>query len=253
MYDFVPSPARSVIALSGPLSDPSEWDSLTLALGSRGTAEGVSARRDWHAAIAGASGPVHLAASGTAAHDALATAMTLPARVRSVTLVDPDMAGAIEELTVSPQFRRDAIHRVAVSVAVAAGDLADAAQAEVDRWMGRGAYRAASLRFRRDMARRMPRLVADWRRQGLMSLSVARLAALAPPVRVVLGARAPVEARQMAGLLRMVVPDLARIVVPVARGLAHLSDPHMVWPDVANFVAAAQPKWQSSNDFATAA
>jgi pimeloyl-ACP methyl ester carboxylesterase len=242
-----------VLFLSGPFGVAREWAGIMLCLGTRGASRAFDDRDAWRRALDVAPAAAHLVAHGPAAYEALRMAQECPRRVRSVTLVDPDILAALPEMKAGSQFRRGASLRRQVAALVAEGRQVEAAEAVTDWWMGKGTFSRSSLRLRSRFAASSAALVEAWRRQEEAPFDLCRLSGLRVPVHVATGRRAPAETRSVTGLLKMVVPGLSATIVKDAGAAAHLTDPHVVGPDVSNFIVLSGGGWQDRAHFAAAA
>ncbi len=259
MFDFIfhtedtAMTAPPVLFLSSPFGAKREWTGVSEFLGPRGACRAFDRADEWTRRIEVAPDGVHLVAHGTAAYHALMSAMEAPHAVRSVTLVDPDIICAMPDLADCPQFRRH-LRMIRHALDLSSGRRSGAAAARViDYWMGRKAWARSAPAVRDRFAGAMPELAEAWRGQRQAPLNPLQLVALRCPVRVVTGRRAPAEVRSLARLLRMVVPELSISLVNSARGASHLTDPHIVAPDIGKFIVSSDMRWQTDTRRAVAA
>ncbi len=250
MFDFISHQfdeqrcGAPVLLLSGPFGVAREWQGITLCLGTRGEPQVFDDRAEWRSAVEVAPDGAHLVAYGPAAYDALRVAM-VPGAARSITLIDPDIIMALPELGHCLQFRgQTRMIRRAVEIA-GAGHHADAARSVIDWWMGRRAWSRTSARLQARFAGRMLVLAAEWERQAAEPFDLFDLTAITVPVKVVTGRRAPHPVRALAQMLGIVVPGLSRCGVKGAGTAAHLTDAHIVAPEVSNFVVSSDRRWQN--------
>ena len=76
-------------------------------------------------------------------------------------------------------------------------------------------------------------------------MTLLDLVNIACPVRIVAGSRAPAPIRSLARLMRVAVQTLSITQVKGARGAAHLTDPHVVGPEVCKFVVSSDREWHT--------
>lgn len=257
MFDFVSQPesqtAAPVLFLSGPFGVPREWDGIADCLGTRGVCQAFKDRGGWLCALENALYGAHLVAHGTAVYDALRVVLDNPERVRSATLVDPDIITALPELSACLQFRR---HTEMISRATdffTQGDCEHAAEEAVDWWMGHGAWRRTSHRIQTRFDASVVTLANDWQRQMGSPFDLLELANISAPVRIVTGRKSPADIRAMARLMKMVIPRSTTTLVKAAGSASHLTDPHVVGPDVSNFIVSCDMDWHHRHCLAAAA
>lgn len=231
----------SVFFLSGAMGARGEWKSLEgcvngthLAVPFSDAAEGVD-MLDF--APTGA----HLVAHGTAVHTALRAVMERPERVRSLTLIDPDIAPALPELAVSPMFRAGQQMRTRMARFAEEGDAFNAAREAVDFFMGRKAFQKSSFELQKRFARRMGRLQHAYAAQQAQPFDLYELSTVDCPTLVVTGRFASSELRECARLLMFAMQPARRFIVPGARAAAHLTDPHIVGPELRKFLENSVP------------
>lgn len=228
--------------LSGALGARGEWKSLEgcisgthLAVPFSDAAEGVD-MLDF--APTGA----HLIAHGTAVHTALRAAMERPERVRSLTLIDPDIATALPELAVSPMFRAGQQMRTRMERYAGEGDAFNAAREAVDFFMGRRAFRNSSFGLQQTFARRVGALSAAYAAQRAQPFDLSGLSTIQSRTLIVTGRFAAAELRECARLLMFAMPPARRFIVSGARAASHMTDPHIVGPEVLKFLETSGPE-----------
>ncbi len=251
MFDILPHrhdaplAAPPVLCLSGAMGTTDDWISLSEYLGPRGACRTLADAKELERHLRMAPDGAHIVAGGTAAYHALKLAGDMPERVRSLTLVDPDIIAALPDLIGCPQFHghSDLIRKV--RRLVAEGRTQEAAVKVTDWWMGRRAWSKTAPVIRTDIRAAMPMLVGAWRAQSETPLNLLGLVTLSCPVRIITGRRAPSPIRSLARLLRVVVTDLSVTFVRSARANVHLSDPHVVAPDISNFIVSSDLGWHT--------
>lgn len=259
MFDFMPHAhdafrtAPPVLFLSGAFGVSREWDGIAMHIGARGACRTFDRVDEWRDAVAAAPDGAHLVAHGSAAYHAVKAATDLSGGVRSVTLIDPDLIAALPELACCMQFRPQVQRARRAAELVARNDDAAAAETVIDWWMGRRAFARTSERLQVRFAKAMPSLVAEWRAQEAQPLDLMDLATVAAPVRVVIGRKAPTAVRALSRLFSMVLGDGSHHMVKRAGTAAHLTDPHVVAPEILNFVVSSDMGWQDRAHLAVAA
>lgn len=250
MFDDQISPSREsapVLFLSGALGGAGEWTGVAESLGAGFVparhGDAPSAILDLARYPAGA----HVVAHGSAAYDALARAAAEPWRFRSLTLIDPDLAAALPDLAMAPQYRAGRAMRRNVAVYAAEGDAWNAVREAVDFWMGKGAFARSSLALQQRLASRCGPLVSAYARQSARPLDVFDLAKVACPTFVITGSKAAPELRENARLAFFAIPRAKRLLVREAGACAHLTDPHVVGPAVREFLENCESRWQTGS------
>lgn len=258
MFDFMPQEARfmtspPVLFLSNAFGAAREWDSIALCLGSRGACQSFDDLARWTKAAEIAPNGAHLVAHGSAAYDALRFTRDNPDAVRSLTLVDPDLIAAFPELADCHQFRRhsDLIRGAADAVAENRAD--DAAAMVIDWWMGKGTWNATTPRLQARFAKAVPALANDWQRQRQAHFDMLSLMRISTPVRIVTGRRVPSDVLALSRLMRTVLADISLDVVKSSGAVAHLTDPHIVAPEICKFIVSSDIGWQDRQYLAEAA
>ena len=259
MFDFMPHPANApmtappVLCLSGPTGTADEWIGLEQCLGSRGACQTTDMPLVFRRKLTMAPDGAHVVAHGSAAYHALKAAIEMPLKVRSLTLIDPDIIAALPELKACPQFFGQLRMIERVTAEVAEGRTEAAATRVTNWWMGRGAWDRTSGTVQDMQVRAMPRLAAEYQGQAATPLPLLALVTLPCPVRIVAGRRAPSGIRSFARLLRVAIREVSMTLVKGARGSAHVSDPHVVAPDISNFIVSSDRGWQSQASLPVAA
>lgn len=258
MFDFMPRSdharrtAPPVLFLSNPFGVAGEWSGIAETLGDQADCEAYEDPSAYLRRVCGRPEGPHLVAHGTGAYHALIAAIQHPHCVRSVTLIDPDIICAMPDLIPCPQFRRHTmLVRRAQDLALC-GKHRDAAAQVIDWWMGRRAWSKTAFRLKARFAGAMPALADEWRMQAKAPVNLLGLVALACPVKVVTGRRAPSEITELARLLRMAIPEASMVLVKSARAASHLTDPHVVGPELRNFIVSSDLGWHTKGDLVAA-
>ncbi|MEM8957702.1 MAG: hypothetical protein AAGC86_07800 [Pseudomonadota bacterium] len=168
-------------------------------------------------------------------------------------MVDPDIIVSLEDLTRCCQFRGQ-MKLIERAAALTSDGRHDAAAAKtVDWWRGPDAWKRTAPTEKALFVRAMPALAGEWRAQRKALLSLLQLAKLSCPIKMITGRRTPSELRSLAHLLRMAIPDFSLRLVTSARALSHLSDPHIVSPEIGKFIVCSDMGWHTDEDLALAA
>jgi pimeloyl-ACP methyl ester carboxylesterase len=246
MFDFeatdtaAPAP---VVLLSGGLGSAGEWKSVAGALGPGFAPSCFTEAAKGVEAIAATPAGAHLVAHGTAAHSAILAASVAPWLVRSLTLIDADLAPALPDLG-EPRVHRPALAmRTNVATFVAEGDAWNATREAVDFWMGRGAFASSSTGLQRRLAARIGRLCRAWKMQSAHPLDVETLAGVVCPTLMLTGRLAVAELREIQRDLALRIPFAARARIPGTGACSHLTDPHLAGPVIRDFLVRTNRAW----------
>lgn len=248
MFDFnthSDRAASTVLFLSGGLGAANEWRAVAESLG---PAFAVQRHSDSHAGIRALDQHpegAHVVAHGTAAHPAILTAAACPGHVRSLTLIDPDVIGALPDAAAAPARGPGTAMRRRVLDHSRRGDFIDATREAVDFWMGRGAYGKSSRELQEKLGARLHRLVRDYRAQTEWSFDADTVSSVVCPVLVMTGRKAPSELKDAARLMVHGLPFAEPFGVPGAKACAHLTDPHLVGPALRAFLARTDRGWHN--------
>lgn len=246
MFDFETPRGKDpapVVLLSGAFGGPGEWTGVAGALGEGFDPACFGAPAEGIGAVARAPHGAHLVAHGTAAHAAILAADAAPWLVRSLTLIDPDLAPALPGIAVSPVHRPALEMRARAATYAAEGDAWNAAREAIDFWMGAGAFLASSTALQQRFASRVGRMSRDHADQAARPLDIYTLAGVVCPTLVLTGRDAAAELREIQRLLVHAIPFAERGRMPGAGACSHLTDPHLVGPMLRDFLARAERGW----------
>jgi pimeloyl-ACP methyl ester carboxylesterase len=166
-------------------------------------------------------GGVHLLAHSYGGAVALELARTHPERIRSLTVYEPARFGLLLGETPTPAAAEQIVSvGRRVQLLVLSGCLRDAASFFVDYWMGEGTWAALGVEQQASIARRMPKVQAEFEALFNDRAPAAAFAALSMPVHLIGGLRSPLPARQVLDRLAAVIPNAT--VARVA-GLGHMA------------------------------
>jgi len=166
---------------------------------------------------------VHLLAHSYGGAIALQAALLRPGLVRSLTLYDPSVFHLLDQDGASTE-QAEQIRAVARRVALLtlSGGHREAAELFVDYWSAPGAWaRMAPLR-QAEIARRMPKVRAEFEALFHSRMDVSQLHEAGIPVRIVHGSASPAPARRVVELLRRQLPRAEVLSMPGLRHMAPL-------------------------------
>nr|WP_231402973.1 alpha/beta hydrolase [Caenimonas aquaedulcis] len=246
-----PSPAPRIVALHCSAGGPAQWDAYrTLgdpaACWATPALQGYDAGATWRtgtpatlrgeaervgALLAGTGGQVDLVGHSYGGAVALHVAMAWPARVRSVTVYEPVLFHLLQ---------RDPYSRgLAAEVKAVADDIAQELRAHaseragerfVDYWSGRGTWARLGEGQRAAIARRMPKVSAEF---GALFAATSHYRELDIPgltVRLVTGTASPAPVRRVMELLHYLLPRATLREVPGAGHMAPVQNPKLLAP-----------------------
>lgn len=165
-------------------------------------------------------GPVHLVGHSYGGAVALDIALNAPQRLASLTLIEPVAFPYLR--AAGDQAAWETIAEVArrCQALVAEGRDAAAAEIFVGYWMGKAAWAMTPEKARAAVIRSMPKVAAEW---GLMfeaKADLEALAALDPPVTLIVGERTRTPARAVSAVLARTLPHAT---VHTIAGAGHMS------------------------------
>lgn len=181
-------------------------------------------------------GGAHLLGHSYGGAVALELALRRPAQVRSLTLYEPVRFGLLLSDPAGPagagQIVGVARH---IQLLVLSGRRHEAAATFVDHWSGAGAWAALSGGQQDGIARRMPKVQAEFEALFNDGMPAERFAALPMPVRLIGGRRSPLAARQVLDRLATLLPNASCAWIEGAGHMAPVTQPGRV--------AAHLPAW----------
>jgi pimeloyl-ACP methyl ester carboxylesterase len=174
---------------------------------------------------------------------ALHLALAKPARVRSLTLIEPVFFAALKyagDWTSYFQFCR--VRDEFVST-LSRDERELAMRRFVDFWMGDGAWAELSADARASMLKAADKIVLDWQASFAADPGRARLSALAARTLLVRGSDSPRPMRSLVDALHAIMPGSARTVVEGANHLLPLTHAAVLTSAILlNLRAGAQPR-----------
>ncbi|MEM8629736.1 MAG: alpha/beta hydrolase [Pseudomonadota bacterium] len=251
-----------VVMLHGSASGPRQWTGLSEFLGGRhqtlaprmpgyGRDDApdmtVTERADsLMAGVLSGTTALHLVGHSFGAVVALDIAARFPARVASLTLIEPV---AFFETDTADRF--EAMGRSA-RVALEEGDAYAASARFIDFWFGAGAWTRSSLAFQQNTARFAGRVMGDF--AALMEMKTRRpeFATIAAPVLMQFGTASAPEMAQVGTALAARLPNAEIHRIDGAGHLPHLSDPHVSHPAIGDFLVRSAAGWHSDQRQAAA-
>ncbi len=153
-------------------------------------------------------GGVHLLGHSYGGAVALELALRRPARVRSLTLYEPVRFGLLLSDPAGPAGAEQILGVARrIQLLVLSGRRHEAAAFFVDYWSGSGSWAALGSRPREHIARRMPKVQAEFEALFADRVPAAHFAALPMPVTLIGGRRSPLPARQVLERLAALLPQ----------------------------------------------
>lgn len=171
-----------------------------------------------HTQIAALPGGVHLLGHSYGGAVALQVALRWPRHVRSLTLYEPVRFALLRQAEPALWQRIVGVGRE-IRALVQAGRSEDAAERFVDYWSRAGAWQALAPQRRQAVAKRMPKVAAEFDALFGDTLPESAYHGLRVPLRLLAGTRSPRPAQRVAERLVQIVP---RAVLVRLDGLGHL-------------------------------
>ena len=214
------APLHTPFLLGYDVEEP--WGSSPVTL----EAEAWHALRGHHARAG-----VHLVAHSYGGAVAVQAALLRPDLVRSLTLYEPS-AFHLLDLDADSAAEAEEIRAVALRAMVLtlSGRNREAAELFVDYWSAPGAWARMAPARQAEIARRMPKVRAEFGALFQSRMDVAPLHQAGIPVRIVHGSASPAPARRVAALLRRALPRAEVLSVPGLRHMAPLSEREVLAP-----------------------
>ena len=150
---------------------------------------------------------------------ALHLALADPARVQSLTLIEPVFFAALKYAGDWSAYFEFCRVRDEFVIALARGDRELAMRRFVDFWMGNDAWVGLSADTRASMRKAADKIVLDWQASFAADPGIARLSALAARTLLVRGSDSPRPMRSLVDALHAIMPGSGRTVV---EGASHL-------------------------------
>jgi pimeloyl-ACP methyl ester carboxylesterase len=169
--------------------------------------------------LACCAGAFHLVGYSYGGVVALQLALANPARVRTLTLIEPVCFNILRDAAREPAFLRFQRLRQEFMRALAQGDPAAAMRPFIDFWAGEGAWQRLPDPLRADMLRWAGKIALEWEAVFAFAPPPQGLAALGPRALLVRGDRSPAAMLELVDALHGVMPGSARIVLAGANHL----------------------------------
>lgn len=165
--------------------------------------------------------PVHLVGHSYGGTVALQVALTWPERVASLTLYEPVRFALLRGQ--DPDAWQDIVGTGRrIGLLALAGRLHESARVFVDYWSGEGAWQRLSAARQDAIARRMPKVHAEFEALFADRVPESTYGLLPMPLRVVCGTASPLPARRVAERLAVLHPDAELVRWPGADHMAPL-------------------------------
>jgi pimeloyl-ACP methyl ester carboxylesterase len=192
--------------------------------------------------LAEAGDPVHLVGHSFGGAVALAVAVTIPERVRSLTLIEPaafrllatgdhtDIELGAEIAAVARDIRGEAI----------AHERTAATARFIDYWNGAGAFARSSTRLQNFAVNSLDRVMDNFAALAAPGLTRRALAGITCPTLIIAGLNTRLPALRTAEIVAEIIPGARLDLVPGAGHMLPLTDPHLTDPMIADAVARAE-------------
>ena len=162
---------------------------------------------------------VHLVGYSYGGVVALQLAHANPARVRTLTLIEPVYFNVLRDAAREPAFLRFQRLRQEFIGALAQGDAAAAMRPFIDFWAGEGAWQRLPDPLRADMLRWAGKIALEWEAVFAFAPPPQDLAALGPRTLLVRGDRSPAAMLELVDVLHAAMTGSARVVLAGANHL----------------------------------
>jgi pimeloyl-ACP methyl ester carboxylesterase len=175
----------------------------------------------------------HLLGHSYGASVALQLALRWPERVKSLTLYEPVRFALLfgEPATETTGETIVGVGR-RIGMEVLSGALHAAAARFVDYWSGADAWAALDERRREALARRMPKVQAEFEALFADRVPAAAYRRLAMPVRLLGGTRSPLPVRQVLDRLEANLPNVTRATLAGLGHMGPLEAPERILPEL---------------------
>lgn len=174
-------------------------------------------------------GGVHVFGHSYGAAVALQLALRWPERVKSLTLYEPVRFALLFGVEAT-RAAGEAIVGVAQRIGqqVRSGALHAAGRLFANYWSGEGSWAALAARQQQALARRMPKVQAEFGALFADRVPAEAYRALTMPVRLMGGAQSPLPARQVSERLAALLPKVSRTTFDGLGHLGPMQDPQRV-------------------------
>lgn len=164
-------------------------------------------------------GKFHLVGYSYGGVVALHLALANPARIRTLTHIEPVFFAALRYAENLAAYRTLCRVRDDFLAMLANGDKERAMSAFVDFWTGEGAWRKLSDDMRASMTAMAGKIALDWKASFAADPGRRALARLGPKTILLRGNRSPIPMLHLVDALHALMPGSSRVVVP---GAGHL-------------------------------
>ena len=164
--------------------------------------------------------PVHLIGHSYGGAVALKLALAAPARIRSLTLIEPVLFTLLDPRRDPADYLEVSQIAQATVSAVQSGQPAAAARLFIDYWSGAGAWAGLPDHARAVVERSIGAVARHWEAVLGDGMTLADLADFRVPTLLLAGDRGPRPARRVTELLAATLPEAAHAVIP---GAGHMS------------------------------
>jgi lipase len=192
--------------------------------------------------LAEAGAPVHLVGHSFGGAVALAVAVTMPERVRSLTLIEPAGFRLLASGDHTDAELGDEIAGVARGIRddAAAGARIAATARFIDYWNGAGAFARSSARLQDFALAALDRVIDNFAALAAPGLTRMALARIVCPTLVVAGLETRLPALRTAGIVAETIPGARFELVAGAGHMLPLTDPQLTDPMIARALERAE-------------
>ena len=252
---------RPVVLLHSSASSGRQWDRLAAHLARRyrvfvpdlpgygrsedifcGSGKGMTAQRLLVEALAERAGAqVHLVGHSYGGAVALKIAVERPDLVSSLTVIEPAAFALLRNGTTDERRLLAGIEALegAMNAAVACDSPLRAVAHFIDHWNGKGSWDALDGGSRDALARRVGRILRDFRQGAEETFTKSRLADLPFPVLSILGTRSPQVTRTLSELVAAEAPVSSLHMIAGAGHMLPVTHPHIVDPIIAGHLLSS--------------
>ncbi len=167
--------------------------------------------------------PYHLVGHSFGGAVTLHLALRNPLRVRTLTLIEPVLFGALRDPGAHDVYSRFVAVRQRFEASLKRGGRAAAMQAFIAFWNGEGAWAALTAEVQIAMCAMADKIALDWRAAFDFDVPRERLTLLAARTTFVRGDRSPAPMRDLVDTLHALMPGSARSVIADAGHLLPLT------------------------------
>lgn len=195
--------------------------------------------------------PMHIVGHAHGAAVALEIALSRPALVRSLTLIEPS---TFHLLRAGDMAAFDELVRLAEQMAecLAAAKPAAAMRTYVDFWYGAGAWSRTSSTLQDHFILQAEQVVTSLAASLAESWTISRCKRLTCPTLAVMALESPVAGLRATEIVSEAIPGARLVMIPDAGHMMPLTDPHILDPLIASHlrsvdrVETKRPPWRSA-------